>query len=89
MDFILDFSLTTWPTFPFVFQVGVSNVDCLKYGFAYCKLNFEAQQSYQIQVQVTDTGSPPLSRLFTLTVKLRDINDKPRNFTIDNDRVSS
>jgi hypothetical protein len=40
-------------------------------------LNYEAQSSYQLTVQVTDNGNPNLSDSATVTIKLNDINETP------------
>ncbi len=40
-------------------------------------LNFEAAQSYTLQVQTTDNGIPPLSRTETLTINIGDVNEAP------------
>ncbi len=40
-------------------------------------LNFEAKSSYELIVQVTDTGTPKLSSQKTFTVNVVDANDSP------------
>ena len=69
-------------------QVGLSNTDCLKFGGAFCKLNYEDTSSYNITVRVTDSGAPPLSQTFSLTINLNDMNDQPRNLALSNFKVS-
>ena len=68
-------------------QVGLSNADCLKYGSTYCLLNYEAKSSHTIKVRVTDNGSPPLSKTFSLTIQLSNINDQPRTLAMDKFKV--
>eukprot|EP00117_Sycon_ciliatum_P021146 scpid22649/ scgid18623/ Cadherin-related tumor suppressor; Protein fat len=65
-------------------QVATSNVNCLSIGGLYCKLNFEKDQTHDIVVQVTDSGSPPLSKSFKLTINVENINDQPRHLTVSN-----
>lgn len=50
-------------------------------------LNYEQQNSYDVVVRVTDSGSPPLSIDNTITVHLKDINDKPRNLDLSSNTV--
>ncbi|HVL14462.1 MAG TPA: cadherin repeat domain-containing protein, partial [Gemmata sp.] len=40
-------------------------------------LNYEAQASYTLTVQVTDNGSPNLSHSATVTINLNDVNEAP------------
>ena len=80
------FLLFFWWTY--LTQVGVPNIDCLKFGGAFCKLNYESVSSHNITVRVTDSGIPPQSQTFTLTIILNDINDKPRNLDLSNSEVS-
>jgi hypothetical protein len=40
-------------------------------------LNFEADASYELIVQVTDNGTPALSSSATVTVNLNDVNETP------------
>ncbi|XP_065192577.1 cadherin-23-like [Sycon ciliatum] len=65
-------------------QVKAPNAECLKYGGLYCKLNYEAAKTHTIIVHVTDSGSPPLSKDFKLTVNVKNINDKPRHIDVSN-----
>ena len=69
--------------------MATPNVDCLKFGGAYCKLNYEADKTHSIDIQVTDDGSPPLSSNFQLTITLNNINDQPRSLAMNNTVVSN
>ena len=66
-----------------VVKVAVSNVGCLKNGGAECKIDYEKAKSHKIVVRVTDNGSPPLQKDFTVTIAVTDANDQPRNLQID------
>ena len=47
-------------------------------------IDFESQQSYDLELEAIDGGSPPLTGTFVLTVMVSDINDNspvfPSNF---------
>lgn len=66
----------------------MSNTDCLRYGGAYCKLDYEKQSSFKIKVEVTDNGTPAMSSTFDATVQLQDINDQPRSLSLSATVVS-
>ena len=66
----------------------MSNVACLKYGGLACELDYERQSTYNITVEVIDNGSPAARNTFVVTIRLRDVNDKPYNLSITNTIVS-
>ena len=68
-------------------KVALSNVDCLKNGGTFCKLNYEKQPSYTITVRVTDNGSPPQSNETSMSISLNDVNDQPRDFKLSSRTV--
>lgn len=68
-------------------KVALSNVDCLKNGGAFCKLNYEKQSSYTVTVRVTDNGSPPQSSEASMSISLNDVNDRPRDFKLSSRTV--
>ncbi len=68
--------------------MATDQTQCEKYGDLYCKLNYEVSKTHKITVKVTDNGSPALSKTFTLTITVTDVNDKPRQLTIDKFKVS-
>ena len=68
-------------------KVASSNVDCLKNGGTFCKLNYEKQPSYTITVRVTDNGSPPQSNEARMSISLNDVNDQPRHFQLSSRTV--
>lgn len=70
-----------------VSQVAADQTNCLQYGGANCKLNYETTRSHNIIVKSTDNGSPPLSKTFNLTISIANVNDKPRGLSIDKFRV--
>lgn len=41
------------------------------------QLNFEAQANYLLEVQATDSGTPEMSDIGTITVAVTDVNDAP------------
>ena len=60
---------------------------CLRKGGASCLLNFEAQPSFNITIRTTDSGVPAKSFNQTFTIYLNDVNDRPRDLSLTNDRV--
>ncbi|KAI8744489.1 protocadherin Fat 4, partial [Biomphalaria glabrata] len=44
---------------------------------SWCGLDFETQRIHQLQVQVTDSGSPKLTANLAFTVQVQDANDAP------------
>ena len=62
--------------------MNVSNSKCLTSGGSSCQLNYEVKASYNLIIRSTDSGSPSQSADFTITIKLRDVNDKPRDLKI-------
>ena len=60
-------------------KVAVDNSNCLRFGGAYCRINYEKQHSVSIRVKTEDSGKPALSFSKDLTIKINDINDRPRN----------
>jgi hypothetical protein len=65
-----------------VVQVAVSNARCLAEGGSQCQLNYESSKSHAIVIRSTDNGNPALSKDFTLTITVEDINDPPRNLQL-------
>lgn len=63
-------------------MVALSNDDCLNYGGAFCKINFEGQRQHVIRVRTTDNGVPPLSNEKIFTINVRDVNDRPRDLKL-------
>ncbi len=43
---------------------------------------------HTVRVNVTDTGTPPRSRVFTLSVRVRDVNDPPTDLQICSNLLS-
>ncbi|XP_065840080.1 protocadherin Fat 4-like isoform X2 [Oscarella lobularis] len=70
-----------------VVKVAASNVRCLALGGNECLLNYERQNVYDIVVQATDSGFPPLSVSVTLSITVTDENDKPRNLNVSDNKV--
>ena len=68
--------------------MAVDNSKCLAVGGSSCLLNYETASSYQVVVRSMDNGTPAKSADFTLTVKLLDINDKPRLLALRNYTVN-
>ena len=68
-------------------QVAVSNARCLAIGGSACLLNYEAVTSHRIVVRATDNGSPPLWRNTAITIYLRNVNDRPRDLSINKFQV--
>lgn len=58
--------------------MAIDNSKCLAVGGSSCLLNYEGSRSHNVVVRSTDSGTPPMSKDFTVTVFLRDINDQPR-----------
>lgn len=54
---------------------------------ANASLDFESSSSYQITVESTDNGNPPLSVQISLVINLQDVNEQPRNITLSNHTV--
>ena len=50
-------------------------------------MNYEAQKRYMIRVKTTDDGAPQLSFEKDFSIDLRDVNDKPRNLQLSNNKV--
>ncbi|XP_062500740.1 protocadherin gamma-A10-like [Corticium candelabrum] len=55
---------------------------CLAFGGSNCQLNYETNALYNLVIRSTDSGNPPRSTDFTITIKLRDVNDKPGNVNL-------
>ena len=68
-------------------KVAMSNVDCLKNGGDFCKLNYEKKGSYTVKVRVTDNGSPRLSSEASMVISLNDVNDRPNDFRLSSRTV--
>ena len=62
--------------------MNVDNSKCLASGGSSCLLNYEKTSSYDLLIRSTDSGNPSRSTDFTVTIKVRDVNDKPRSLTI-------
>jgi hypothetical protein len=69
-------------------KVRPSNERCLTFGGDNCLLNYEAAKSHTIVVRVTDSGTPPESAEFSVTISIVDENDLPRNLRISNQKVN-
>lgn len=50
-------------------------------------MNYEAQKRHMIRVKTTDDGTPQLSFERDFSIDLRDVNDKPRNLQLSNNKV--
>ncbi|XP_062505201.1 protocadherin Fat 4-like isoform X3 [Corticium candelabrum] len=50
-------------------------------------LNYETAQQYTIRVMSTDSGTPPLSKTKSFTIKILDVNEKPTSVYISSDLV--
>ncbi|WAR18645.1 FAT4-like protein [Mya arenaria] len=50
-------------------------------------LNFEKSKSHEILVEVTDSGTPPRSRVFDIQINITDVNEPPTNITISKNVV--
>ena len=67
--------------------MAISNKQCLSQGGSSCLLNYEAQKRYVIRVKTTDDGTPQQSFEKDLSIDLRDVNDKPRDLQLSNNKV--
>lgn len=67
--------------------MAVSNKQCLSQGGSSCLLNYEAQKRHMIRVKTTDDGTPQLSFEKDFSIDLRDVNDKPRDLQLSNNKV--
>lgn len=67
--------------------MAVSNEQCLSQGGSSCLLNYEAQKSHVIRVKTTDDGTPQLSFEKDFSIYLRDVNDKPRDLQLSDNKV--
>ena len=67
--------------------MAVSNKQCLSQGGSACLLNYEAQRSHVIRVKTTDDGTPQLSFEKDFSINLRDVNDKPRDLQLSDNKV--
>ena len=63
-------------------RVAASSEQCLSYGGSYCSLNYEASSSHLIRVRSRDSGTPSKYVDQSLTVYLRNVNDRPRNLRL-------
>ena len=70
-----------------VIEVAASNAKCLALGGKECLLNIEEKKEYDVVVRATDSGSPALSIDYVLTIRLTDVNDRPRALDLSNDKV--
>ena len=66
---------------------AIANTACLNIGGDNCKLNYEKQSDYVIRVRSTDNGFPPQSTEANLTIRLNDVNDRPRDLKLSNQNV--
>ncbi len=62
--------------------MNVNNSKCLAFGGSNCQLNYETNALYNLVIRSTDSGNPPRSTDFAITIKLRDVNDKPGNVNL-------
>ena len=51
------------------------------------RLDYENARQYVIKIVTVDSGSPALSLTESLTVNITDLNEKPSNVTLDNEKV--
>ena len=63
-------------------QVAKSNVKCLSNGGSDCWLDYERLQTHSIKVRSADNGSATKYVDKTFTVRLRNVNDRPRNILL-------
>jgi len=56
--------------------VASSTVRC---GLHLCGLDYEREKKIDVAVNVTDNGTPPLSRFQVFTISVEDTNDPPRD----------
>ena len=70
-----------------VVKVAASNAQCLALGGKECVLNYEEKKTHDILVRSTDNGSPAMSVDYVVTITLTDVNDRPRDLDLSNDRV--
>ena len=68
-------------------KIALSNDDCLKNGGDLCKLNYENQKNYSVRIRATDNGNPPMSGEASLSITLKDINDRPYDFHLSSHTV--
>ena len=68
-------------------QVAPSNAQCLNQGGSSCLLNYESQKQHTIRLRTTDNGNPPMSYEKDFVIDLRDVNDKPRELQLSNNKV--
>ena len=68
-------------------KVALSNDDCLKIGGDSCKLNYEKQRNHTVSMRATDNGNPPQSTETRLSIRLIDVNDRPRNLKLSSNKV--
>ena len=47
-----------------------------------CTLNYEDKTSHTVTINVTDTGTPPLSKVFRLQIAVTDVNDAPTDLQL-------
>ena len=57
---------------------------CRLYSAQKANLNFEAKDSYNVTIRVTDDGSPPRSRDQVVAIAVRDVNERPTSITVSN-----
>lgn len=50
-------------------------------------MNYETQNSHVIRVKTTDDGTPQLSFEKDFRIDLRDVNDKPRDLQLSDNKV--
>lgn len=63
-------------------HTNISNDTSTSCGDEPCTLNYENERSHRVTVNVTDTGTPPLSRTFTLGIEVVDVNDAPTDLQL-------
>ena len=63
-------------------QVAKSNSKCLANGGSDCWLDYEGRRTYTIRVRSTDNGSPAKYVDWSFAVRLRNVNDQPRNLRL-------
>ena len=71
----------------FVLQVAQSNRLCLQSGGPKCTLNYEQQNSHDIKVRSTDSGTPSKSIQRNFSITINDVNDRPRDLKLSNKTI--
>lgn len=67
--------------------MAISNTLCLQFGSTLCRLNYEAQASYNISIRTTDDGTPAKHFDQTFIIYITDDNDRPRDLRLDENTI--